>query len=119
LIEILESHPLPTRGFLLHSYAGSAELIPRLVKLGAYFSFSGSILKPHKRATREIFQQVPTDRLLIETDAPNMLPPDEMVQHPLPGKTNHPANLIPIHQQASHFLDTSLITNNFLRLFSF
>jgi len=118
LIDILESHLLPTRGFLLHSYAGSAELIPRLVKLGAYFSFSGSILKPSNRAIREIFQQVPTDRLLIETDAPNRRPPDEMVEYPLPGKTNHPANLTSIHQQTSHFIDTSLITNNFLRFFS-
>lgn len=118
LIDILESRQLPARGFLLHAYAGSAELIPRLSKLDAYFSFSGSFLKPNKRTTREIFQQVPPDRLLIETDAPNMLPPDAFIEHPLPDKTNHPANLTSIHQQASTFLDTSLITNNFLKLFS-
>jgi TatD DNase family protein len=31
----------PARGFLLHSFNGSAELIPELVEAGAYFSFSG------------------------------------------------------------------------------
>ena len=41
LIDLLESHPIPERGFLLHSYNGSAELVPRLGELGAYFSFSG------------------------------------------------------------------------------
>jgi len=117
LIDVLESTPLPTRGFLLHSYGGSAELIPRLVKLGAYFSFSGAILHPHKQKARDTLAQVPANRLLIETDAPDMRPPEEMITHPLPDQLNHPANLPAIFKQASPFLDTSLVQNNFEMLF--
>ena len=113
LIEILESTPLPTRGFLLHSYGGSAELIPHLVKLGAYFSFSGSILHQHKQKARDTFAQVPADRLLIETDAPNMRPPENSLTHPLPERLNHPANLPAIQRQATEFLDTSKLKENF------
>lgn len=117
LLEILESRPLPERGFLLHSYAGSAELVPRLVKLGAYFSFSGYFLHQRKQNVRDAFMAVPNDRLLIETDAPDMLPPDHVIRHPLKNQLNHPANLTAIHAAASAFLDTSSVSENFSRFF--
>ena len=117
LIEILESHPLPARGFLLHSYGGSAELIPRLTKLGAYFSFSGSLFHPNNQNRQNIFQQVPADRLLIETDAPDMLPPEQLIKHPLQKQLNHPANLHAIFENASSHLETSSIHDNFSKLF--
>lgn len=117
LIDMLESTPLPQRGFLLHSYGGSAELIPRFARLGGYFSFSGAMLRSHKQKTRDIFTQVPPDRLLLETDAPDMLPPNEIISHPLAGNINHPANLPNIANAASHFLDTSQCEQNFNNLF--
>ena len=120
LLEILESHPLPERGFLLHSYSGSAELIPRLTKLGAYFSFSGNILHPQKHKLRNAFLNISPDRLLAETDAPNMLPPEaNTLPHTqtLPPAINHPANLKHIISSASTFLDTSQLSNNFHRFF--
>ena len=33
------------------------------------------------------------DRLLLESDAPDMRPPENQVTHPLPAPLNHPANL--------------------------
>ena len=117
LIEILESHPLPARGFLLHSYGGSAELVPRLTKLGAYFSFSGYFLHPRKAKVIDAFRAVPTDRLLMETDAPDMLPPENVITHPLSEEINHPSNLKSILKHTSDELDNSLIDNNFNRLF--
>lgn len=120
LLEILESHPLPARGFLLHSYSGSAELIPKLTELGAYFSFSGNLLHDHKEKARRIFQAVPTDRLLAETDAPNMRPPTQAINptaRPLQTPVNHPANLPNIIAEACQYLNTSHLSENFLRLF--
>ncbi|MBN8418029.1 MAG: TatD family hydrolase [Verrucomicrobia bacterium] len=97
LEETLRSIPLPRRGFLLHSYGGPAEMIPSFVKLGAYFSLSPYFGHPRKAAQLETFAKVPLDRLLAETDAPDMWPPDELNPHPLhaaDGKPlNHPANL--------------------------
>ena len=117
LLDVLESNPLPARGFLLHSYGGSAELIPQLVKLGAYFSFSGYFLHQKKNKTREAFLNIPSDRLLMETDAPDMLPPESTITHPLPDKLNHPANLPAIHKAASEFLELGIVEQNFFRFF--
>ena len=117
LLEILESRSLPQRGFLMHSYSGSAELIPRLAKLGAYFSFSGYFLHPRKQNVRDAFSSAPLDRLLIETDAPDMLPPHDCVDHPLEKHLNHPANISKIYNQASTFLDLSDVPENFQRFF--
>ena len=91
LIDALAECPPPR--FLMHSYGGSIETARRLLPLGAYFSFSGHFLHPRKAAALEVFRQLPHDRILLETDAPDMLPPDEIISHPLTGKLNHPANL--------------------------
>lgn len=117
LIDILESHPTPERGFLLHSYNGSAELVPRLSALGAYFSFSGYFLRADKQKTRDTFQQVPSSRLLFESDAPDMLPPGPFIGYPLPDQVNHPANLCRIVREAATFLDTKEVADNFTRFF--
>lgn len=97
LLETLQVIKLPRRGFLLHSYGGPAEMIPRFAELGAYFSLSPYFGHPRKAAQLAVFKQVPLDRLLAETDAPDMWPPDELNPHPLKSSEgtslNHPANL--------------------------
>jgi TatD DNase family protein len=92
LFETFAECPPPPR-FLMHSFGGSIETARRLLPLGAYFSFSGHFLHPRKAAVLEVFRQLPHDRILLETDAPDMLPPDEIISHPLPENLNHPANL--------------------------
>lgn len=76
--------------FLLHSFNGSLETAQELLPLGAHFSFSGHFLHPRKEKLRQTFAQLPPDRLMIETDAPDMTPPNP--KHPLQD-LNHPANL--------------------------
>jgi len=96
LDEQLRTLRLPARGFLLHSYGGPVEMIPGFVKLGAYFSLSPYFGHARKAQQLATFAAVPLDRLLAETDAPDMWPPDELNPHPLQqeGKPiNHPANL--------------------------
>lgn len=122
LLDILESRPLPERGFLLHSYGGSAELVPRFVKLGAYYSFSGYFLHDRKQSVRTAFKAVPSNRLLFESDAPDMAPPEKHVSHPVfeknGGKINHPANIQSVFDCASSFLDTSMVLRNFDQFFT-
>lgn len=102
LIEILRAEPKPSCGFLLHSFGGSREMIPPLAELGAYFSFSGSFAHERKGRQREAFRHVPRDRLLIETDAPDQLPPESDNRFPLRAAAgqpiNHPANLARIYE---------------------
>lgn len=74
LMELLDVKGWPAGGFVLHSYSGSTELIAPLVRRGAFFSFSGAITFEHNRRGREAAAAVPLDRLLIETDAPDLMP---------------------------------------------
>ncbi len=89
LLEELRSAPALPK-FLLHSFAGSWEVARECLKLGAYFSFSGYFLHPRKEKVREVFKRLPPDRILIETDAPDMASPNP--EFPLE-ELNHPANL--------------------------
>ena len=79
--------------FLMHSYGGSIEVAERLLNKGAWFSFSGHFLHPRKAKALEVFRQLPQDRILLETDAPDMPPPMELIGFPLEEGVNHPANL--------------------------
>lgn len=128
LDEILREEPRPGRGFLLHSYGGPAEMVEGFVKLGAYFSLSGYFAHKRKAKQREAFKRVPPDRLLIETDAPDLWPPDEWNDHPLADPAtgdpmNHPANLAAVYRFAARFLNigidplASSVAANFTRLF--
>lgn len=92
LFEVFEDCPPPPR-FLMHSFNGSLEVAERLLARGAYFSFSGYFLHPRKAGLVEVFRQLPKDRILLETDAPDMLPPPALVAHALKDGLNHPANL--------------------------
>lgn len=83
----------PPEKFLMHSFGGSLEIARRLIPMGAYFSFSGYFLHARKHKTAEVFRLLPHDRILVETDAPDMLPPTEAITCPLPDNLNHPANL--------------------------
>ena len=100
--ELLRVNPRPSRGFLLHSYGGPVEMVMPLAKLGAYFSFPGYFAHERKERQRAAFRAVPLDRLLIETDAPDQLPPDSCRPYPLTDVTgkplNHPANLRTIYE---------------------
>jgi TatD DNase family protein len=97
LIEVLDSESLLPAGFMIHAYGGAPELIPPLVKKGAYFSFAGSVLHDRKLRQRESLRRVPPERLLLETDAPDLLPPETHrpfeLHDPEGNEKNHPANL--------------------------
>lgn len=87
LIELLDQFGEIPRGMLIHCFGGSAEIATELVKRGAYISFSGSITRPNARKAGPAIRAVPEDRILIETDAPDIMP------HNAEGNLNEPANL--------------------------
>jgi TatD DNase family protein len=127
LHELLRDHPRPARGFVLHSFGGPAEMIPAFARLGAYFSFPGYFLHARKVRQRETFKQVPPDRLLVETDAPDQLLPEEKVLHTLADAAgralNHPANLVAVYAGLADLLGDGVealaarVAENFQRVF--
>ncbi|MEQ1858363.1 MAG: TatD family hydrolase [Chthoniobacteraceae bacterium] len=92
LWEVLRERDLPA-GFLLHAYGGPAEMVAGFVERGAYFSFSTHFLHDRKAAQRDVFRHLPIDRVLIETDAPDLSPPEDRNPRSLPGGLNHPGNI--------------------------
>ncbi|MFT5836917.1 MAG: TatD DNase family protein [Candidatus Azotimanducaceae bacterium] len=73
LLSILKNCPLPARGIHLHAYSGSAQQVKTFADLGAYFSFHAGQFKANAKKIRAAVCEVPADRLLIETDAPDTL----------------------------------------------
>lgn len=87
LIELLDQFGELPHGMLIHCFGGSAEVAQELVRRGGYISFSGSITRPNNKKAGPALRAVPDDRMLIETDAPDLLPADAE------GDLNEPANL--------------------------
>ena len=128
LYELLRQEPRPECGFVLHSFGGPQEMIPSLAALGAYFSLPGYYAHARKTRQQEAFRNVPRERLLIETDAPDQALPQERVRYALTdsatGKPlNHPTNLSAVYAFAAELLEEPIhslagqIEENFKRLF--
>lgn len=92
LLEVMARGVMPP-GFLMHSFGGTIEVARRLIPMGARFSLSGHALHPRKAGLLEVFRQLPIERIMVETDAPDMAPPADFTSHPMAGDCNHPANL--------------------------
>lgn len=128
LDRLLRMHRVPARGFLLHSYGGPAEMVPGFVSLGARFSFPGYFAHERKARRLETFRAIPLERLLVETDAPDQLPPESLMTHRVPGddgaRLNHPANLPAIQRYLTdvlgqpHELFAARLEGNFRALFT-
>lgn len=105
LLELLSKHPRPACGFLLHSYGGPSEMIASFAKLGAYFSCPGFFLNPGREMKLKVFESVPEDRLLLETDAPDQLLPLEADRYHLTivdnhdVRLNHPAAIVAVYER--------------------
>lgn len=73
---------------VLHCFTGGRELAMRAVDIGLYVSFSGVVSFKKSDALRAIANDVPLDRVLVETDAPFLAP------EPFRGKLNEPSYVV-------------------------
>ena len=74
-------------GGVMHSFTGPPETVQRFVDLGLHISFSGIVTFKNADDVRASAAEVPSERLLIETDAPYLAPT------PMRGRRNEPAYL--------------------------
>ena len=70
---------------VLHCWSGTPDEMKQFLDLGFYISFSGIVTFPKAYEIHECARIVPSDRYLIETDAPFLAPV------PYRGKRNEPA----------------------------
>ena len=89
--------PLKTPG-LVHSFSGSADVVEQLERHNLYISFSGSVTRPAAKKVVKALNAVSKDRVLLETDAPDIYP---TVADPDPSGLNEPKNLPAIAQIAA------------------
>ena len=83
LHDILRAGPDLPKGFLVHGFGGSKEMLYQLIDLGGYASFSAYAADPGRKRMRDAARACPADRLLVETDAPDMVPPEDTCRYPL------------------------------------
>ncbi len=85
---VLAEHPARAeRPGVVHCFTGTPAEAERWVALGWYVSFSGIATFKKAEDLREAARRVPSDRILLETDAPYLAP------EPLRGRKNEPANV--------------------------
>ncbi|MBR3502353.1 MAG: TatD family hydrolase [Alphaproteobacteria bacterium] len=118
MIKILaqEYEKEPFRGEL-HCFSSSRKLAEFALNIGFYVSASGIITFKKSVELREIFADVPMEKLLIETDAPYLAP------EPYRGKRNEPAYVVKTAEKLAEIKGISLeqiakiTTENFHKLF--
>lgn len=103
---------------VMHCYSGSLELLNDVMKLGLYIGLDGPVTFTNAKTPKEVAQDVPLDRLLLETDSPYLSP------HPLRGTVNEPKNIALVLDEIARLRDMSkkhlsdVIYKNSCRLFN-
>jgi TatD DNase family protein len=82
LAEHWTPHGLPG---IMHCFSGNADQADRALAAGFYLSFAGNLTYPRSTTIQEVATKAPSDRILVETDAPFLTP------IPLRGQQNEPA----------------------------
>ena len=85
-LKILKEHK-PLYGGVMHCYSGSVELLRDVLDLGLYIGLDGPLTFTNAKTPKEVCEDVPLDRLVVETDSPYLAP------HPLRGTVNEPKNI--------------------------
>jgi TatD DNase family protein len=69
----------------LHSFTDNGENLQKALERGLYIGVNGISTFTKDEAQKDMYDAIPLDRLLLETDAPFLTP------HPFRGKVNEPA----------------------------
>jgi TatD DNase family protein len=77
----------PVRG-VMHSFSGDAATARACVAMGLHVSFAGMVTYKTGANLLAVAQEVPADRILVETDSPYLAPV------PVRGKRNEPAYVV-------------------------
>ena len=118
LFPILDEHWRSTGlGGIMHCFGGGWEQARRSLDLGFLVSFAGNLTYPKAQALRDVAARLPTDRILVETDAPWLAPALHR------GERNEPALVVETAEVLAGLLNitpdeiAAATTANFLRLF--
>ncbi|BCG49072.1 Putative deoxyribonuclease YjjV [Citrifermentans bremense] len=104
-------------GGVMHAFSGSLETARNCLRRGLHISLSGSVTYANARRPVEVAAEIPLDRLLLETDAPDLAP------EPHRGSVNLPSYLLETASRVAQIRGMALgelgetTTGNAARLF--
>lgn len=81
ILDVLDAEGAPER-WVMHCFSGDGAFARACLDRGAHLSFAGTITFKNAEPQREALRLAPTDRILVETDAPYLTP------SPHRGRTN-------------------------------
>ena len=80
---------------VMHCFSGDLEMAHAILDMGGYVSVAGPVTFHNARKLQDIVRELPTEKLLIETDCPFLSP------HPYRGKPNSPERLVLIAEKVA------------------
>jgi TatD DNase family protein len=95
---------LENRAGVLHAFSADLDSAVKAIQRGFYIGVAGPITFPKAETLRDIVSQLPSDRLVIETDSPYLTP------EPRRGRRNEPAHLEWIAQKVNDIRDDEYST---------
>ncbi|MBU0895298.1 MAG: YchF/TatD family DNA exonuclease [Candidatus Omnitrophica bacterium] len=97
---IKRESPRGLRG-VMHCFSGSSDFMKECLDLGLFISFTANITFKKADSLRMVARDIPTERLLLETDAPFLAP------QAMRGSRNEPAYITHLAGEWSRLLDLS------------
>ncbi|MGS2780273.1 TatD family hydrolase [Robertmurraya sp. GLU-23] len=85
IVTILKEEKAAEVGGIMHCFSGSVEVAKECVEMNFYISLGGPVTFKNAKKPKEVAQEIPLNKLLIETDCPYLAP------HPYRGKRNEPS----------------------------
>ena len=115
--EVLNEEKAWRAGGVIHCFTGDDEQARKFLDIDFHLGAGGAITFSRSEELREVFERIPIERVLLETDSPYLAPP------PHRGKRNEPAyvarvaeTLAELHGMSTEEV-TRLTTENVRRLF--
>ncbi|WAT80869.1 TatD family hydrolase [Bacillus safensis] len=117
VVTILKEEGAAEVGGIMHCFTGSLETAKACMEMNFYISFGGPVTFKNAKKPKEVVKEIPSDRLLIETDCPYLTPV------PFRGKRNEPSYVKYIAEQIAELREISfeelaeLTTKNAKKIF--
>lgn len=102
---------------VFHCFSGSLEFANECIKLGAYIAIGGVVTFKNAKNVKHVAQNIPLDRLLLETDSPYLTPAPHRGEENEPGYTKFVANEIANLRNISYDEIAKATTHNVKKVF--
>lgn len=99
LVRSFKAAGVPEAGGMVHAFSGSVDVVEQLAPYNMRFSFGRSLTYTNSRKIPEVVRHVWPERLLLETDSPDMPPVTLDVE------VNEPAYIVHALARAGEVLD--------------